>query len=100
MRYGGHPTTNAVPVVETEWRYRPDANGIVIHLVGNRLPDVQSILSAAFGDPDTSCGSKALAPGSPPGRQNGYYSHEQLGISIYIWGDKEETGVIILRGKT
>ena len=90
---------NAVPVIQTEWRYRPDANGIVIHLAGDHLSDVQSILRPAFGDPDASRGSKALAPGSPPGRQNGFYSHKQLGISIYIWADKGETGVIILRGK-
>jgi len=96
---GGHPSTNTVPVVETDWRCRPDAHGTAIRLIGDRLSDVQSILKPAFGQPDASLGSKPLSPCSPRGRSDEWYSHKQLGISIYIWGDKEETEVIILRGK-
>jgi hypothetical protein len=99
-RYGGHPKTNAVPVVQAEWSSKPDANGIVIHLIGDHLSDVQSILNPAFGEPNASLGSKLLSPCSPPGRKNEQYSHKQLGISIYVWGETGETGIIILRGKT
>jgi hypothetical protein len=99
-RYGGHPDTNGVPIIQTEWRCRPDNNGIVIYVAGDRLSEIQPLLSRAFGEPDSARGSKPLAPCSPSGRKNGWYSHQQLGISIYFYGDKEETGVIILRGKT
>jgi hypothetical protein len=64
------------------------------------LSDLQSVLSPAFGEPDANLGSKPLSPCTPPGRSNEWYSHKQLGISIYIWGDRGETGVIILRGKS
>jgi hypothetical protein len=52
VRHGAHRVgTNALPTMRTEWRYKPDADGVQIHLRGDRLLEVQSLLLAAFGPP-------------------------------------------------
>lgn len=99
-KYGGHPITDRLPIIQTEWRYKADKQGVATYLIGDHGTEIQSLLTRAFGAPDSGRGSSSLAPDSKPGGQDGWYSHLQLDISIYFFSDTNETGVIILRGKT
>ena len=52
VSYGARPVrTNGLPSVEAKWRYKADKDGVQIYIVGDYMPQVQTLLLAAFGSP-------------------------------------------------
>ncbi len=65
--------TNALPKFAADWRYKEDADGFQVYIVGNHFTQLQSFLTAAFGPPATNeLAGKALL---------GYYGPE-LGAAL------------------
>src|SRR5438128_1154169 len=43
--------TNGLPQFKADWRYKEDADGFQIYIVGDHFTQLQSFLTAAFGPP-------------------------------------------------
>jgi len=43
--------TNGLPQLNRDWRYREDADGFQVYIVGDHFAQLQSFLIAAFGPP-------------------------------------------------
>ena len=43
--------TNGLPQFTTDWRYKEDADGFQVYIVGDHFAQLQSFLTAAFGPP-------------------------------------------------
>lgn len=48
------PSTNGLPKLTADWRYKEDKDGFQIYINGDRFEELQSFLSSAFGPPDQS----------------------------------------------
>jgi hypothetical protein len=87
VRYGARlVTTNGFSRIQAEWRYKPDNDGIQIYTLGDRLPEVQSFLLAAFGPP-------AIPPNTnQQGRVLGVYAAPAVGAAIQFGRDETPDG--------
>src|SRR2546430_957546 len=43
--------TNGLPEFRGDWRYKEDADGCQIYIIGDHFTQIQSFLTAAFGPP-------------------------------------------------
>jgi hypothetical protein len=89
VRYGGSPRTkNGFAAISDQWRYFEDYGGTVIRLAPDKLPDVESFLHQAFGQP----------VGGHPGH-DGYYRLTPHGGGIMFTTEENAAQVIILRSR-
>jgi len=49
--FGGQPSSSTIPVLNTQWRYSEDAEGVVIRANSKDCPSVESLLLHSFGEP-------------------------------------------------
>ena len=74
--------TNGLPRFTTDWRYKKDADGFQIYIVGDHFAQLQSFLAAAFGPPAKPPTTNELA-GT---KRIGTYYGAQLGAALnYGW---------------
>lgn len=90
--------TNALPQITTDWRYKEDANGVQIYVVGDHFAPIQSFLTAAFGPP-----AKPPATNQMAGTKSiGTYYGPGLGAALTYGLEttregKQFTGVVVVR---
>ena len=74
--------TNGLPRFTADWRYKEDAEGVQIYIVGDHFDRLQSFLTAAFGPPAKSPTTNEMAGTKHIGS---YYAAE-LGAGLtYGW---------------
>jgi hypothetical protein len=97
LALGAHPvSTNSLPKIEAEWRFKRDADGVQLYLVGDCFPEVQSFLLAAFGPPAIS--ARTNEDGHITG---GVYAAPTTGAAIQFGredaGGRRYTQIVIVR---
>ena len=90
----GHVTTNTLPVIQATWTHQSrDAEDIFL-VSGDHFTEMQKVFEQAYGRPDTSLGSSAVAP-------MGYaraltYSPKQCGVVLNLTGTSDQTVVLVI----
>lgn len=92
--------TNGLPALTADWRYKADADGFQIYVVGDHFAQVQSFLTAAFGPPALPPKTNELAGTK---RIGAFYGGE-LGVALtYGWEEtrdgKQFTSMVAVRQK-
>jgi hypothetical protein len=91
---GGQPTSTNIPPIQCQWTYQFRPNEDIVLIQSNRFSELRSFLRQAYGDPDPSAGSSAVAPmGSG---QSGTYGPKQIGVALNFTGDAKQTVICIL----
>lgn len=96
--FGARPqSTNALPVIQADWKFKADSRGIQIYINGDHFKDISTFLSRTFGEPDPSKGSKpADFREGRPDKWFGWYSAPDIGVVIQYFGNDKDCGMIIL----
>jgi len=90
---GGQLISTNVPSIQAQWTYQFRPNEDIILIQSNRFSEVRSVLRQAYGDPDASAGSSAVAPmGSG---QSGWYGPKQIGVGLNFTGDAKQTVICV-----
>lgn len=98
-KFGARPQqTNSLPQLTADWRYKEDADGFQIYIVGDHFTKLQAFLTAAFGPPAKPPSTNELA-GT---KSIGTYYGAQLGATLnYGWemtrDGKEFTSMVVVR---
>jgi hypothetical protein len=92
--------TNDLPRLTADWRYKEDADGFQVYIIGDRFTDLQSFLATAFGPPAKPPVTNELAGTKSIGT---FYGAE-LGAALhYGWettrDGKEYTSMVVVRKK-
>ena len=96
IQRGGHPNTNGLTPIPADWRYTtPNEVQTLIFVSGDRFSEIQSLLSRSFGEPDPTRGSTPVKS-VDPGSRMGWYSADQIGVSIQFIGWTNETHLNIM----
>jgi hypothetical protein len=90
---GGHVTTNTFPVIQAGWVYQLRDIQDVFLVDGDHFTEVQKVFEQAFGAPDTSRGSLAVAPVGL-GRAL-TYSPQQIGVTVNLTADSKQTFILV-----
>jgi hypothetical protein len=90
--------TNGLPQFTADWRYKEDADGFQIYIVGDHFTQLQSFLTAAFGSPAKPPTTNELA-GT---KSIGTYYGPGLGAALnYGWemtrDGKQFTSMVVVR---
>lgn len=98
-RFGARaPQTNGLPSLPTNWRYKEDADGFQIYIIGDHFIELQSFLTAAYGPP-----AKPPSTNEMGGAKSiGTYYGAQLGVALnYGWemtrDGKQFTSMVVVR---
>jgi hypothetical protein len=94
------PQTNGLAQFAAEWRFKEDAEGFQIYIVGDHFGQLQSFLTAAYGAPahppttNETAGTKSI----------GTYYGAELGAALtYGWemtrDGKQFTSMVVVRQK-
>lgn len=89
---------SGLPQFTADWRYKEDADGFQIYIVGDHFPQLQSFLTVAFGPPAKPPTTNELA-GT---KSIGTYYGAQLGAALnYGWemtrDGKQFTSMVVVR---
>ncbi len=96
VRRGARPKTNGLTPIPAEWRHiSPGGSQTLIFVSGDRFSEIQSLLNAAFGEPDPAQGSTPVKAIDSESRM-GWYSAEQIGVSVQFVGWTNRTHLNIL----
>jgi hypothetical protein len=92
------PVTSALPKFVGDWRYKEDQDGFQIYIAGDRLAELQSFLTAAFGPPAQPPKTNSIA-GT---RSIGTHYGAGLGVALsYAWEQtrdgKQFTSLVVVR---
>src|SRR6478672_2651557 len=90
---GGQPMLTNVPSIQAQWTYQFRPNEDIILIQSNRFSEVRSVLRHAYGDPDSSAGSSAVAPMG--NGQSGWYGPKQTGVGLNFTGDAKQTIICV-----
>ena len=99
IQHGGRPlTTNGLPQIQAEWKFKPDSEGVQIYLVGDYFPQVQAFLRTAFGSPAMPANT------NNPANILGGYAVRDVGVAIQFGrgqdpGDVCYTKVLVIRAQ-
>src|SRR5262249_51371433 len=100
-KFGAHiQRTSGLPPFTADWRYKEDADGFQIYIVGDYFPQLQSFLAAAFGPP-----AKPPTTNEMVGTKHiGTYYGPELGAALtYGWEStrdgKQFTSMVLVKQK-
>lgn len=93
---GGHPITNALPVVQTTWIGGSSTNEAVFVLEGDHFMEIQNFLERACGKPDEAIQSSAGAGGNC---RSINYSPAQIGVFLNLTRALDDETIVSIVGK-
>jgi hypothetical protein len=100
-KFGAHaPQTNGLAQFMADWRYKEDADGFQIYIVGDYFGQLQSFLTAAYGPPAHPPTTNGMAGTKSIGT---YYGAELGAALTYGWettrDGKQFTSMVVVRQK-
>jgi hypothetical protein len=100
-KFGAHiQQTRALPQLTMDWRYKEDADGFQIYIVGDHFAQLQSFLAAAFGPPAKPPSTNEMAGTKHIGT---YYGAELGAALTYGWemtrDGKQFTSMVLVKQK-
>jgi hypothetical protein len=101
-KFGAHvQQTNGLPEFTGDWRYKEDADGCQIYIIGDHFTQLQSFLTAAFGPPAKPPSTNEIAGTTHIGTHYG----AELGAALnYGWevtrDGKQFTSMVVVSRET
>ena len=91
-------STNSLPQLSAEWRYKEDADGFQIYVVGDYFRQLESFLTTAFGPPAHAPTTNELAGTKHIGTYYGAELGAALSYSLETTRDgKQFTSMVVVK---
>jgi hypothetical protein len=92
LKRGGRSISqNDLPVIQGEWKYFEDENGVIIHLDPKSSGDLEKFLNQAFGKPANE------ASATTTGGKLGWYAPNDIGVLLQFGFEPKHAFIILLK---